>query len=315
MSALDGSIVHHRAAGDLPRHPPRPARPGQRRLPAVDDHGVPAGPGGARGHARPARRHVRPGPASTTPASRSSPSPRSCCPSTRSTAARGALWLIGWRVVQAVGGSMLTANSAAILTDAFPRRAARLRARHQPDRRAWPGSSSAWSPAACWPRSDWRAVFWVNVPVGVFGTIWAYRSLRDTGERRRGRIDWWGNVTFAVGLSAVLDRRSPYGIQPYGGHAMGWTNPLVLAAARRRRRCCWSRSSSIESRVAEPMFELALFRIRAFTAGNVAGLLVVGRPRRAAVHADHLAAGHLAAAARLRLRATPRCGPASSCCR
>ncbi len=50
MSALDGSIVHHRAAGDLPRHPPRSARAGQHQLPAVDDHGLPAGPGGAGGH-------------------------------------------------------------------------------------------------------------------------------------------------------------------------------------------------------------------------------------------------------------------------
>ena len=70
-------------------------------------------------------------------------------------------------------------------------------------------------------------MFWVNVPVGVFGTIWAYRKLRDNGERHRGRIDWWGNVTFAVGLGAVLIGIT-YGIQPYGGHTMGWTNPVVL---------------------------------------------------------------------------------------
>ena len=88
---------------------------------------------------------------------------------------------------------------------------------------------------------DWRAVFWVNVPVGIFGTVWAYRRLRETGERHRGRIDWWGNVTFAVGPRRVLIAVT-YGIQPYGGHAMGWTNPWVLAgliggvAAARRVR-------------------------------------------------------------------------------
>ena len=106
--------------------------------------------------------------------------------------------------------------------------------------------------------------------VGIFGTLWAYRKLRDTGERHGGRIDWWGNITFALGLGAVLIAIT-YGIQPYRGHAMGWTNPAVLGLLDRRRRCCWPHSRVIESRIAEPMFQLSLFRIRAFTAGNVAG--------------------------------------------
>ena len=74
---------------------------------------------------------------------------------------------------------------------------------------------------------DWRAVFWVNVPVGVFGTIWAYVKLHDTGVRRKARMDWWGNITFALGLISILVGIT-YGIQPYGGHTMGWTSPLVL---------------------------------------------------------------------------------------
>jgi len=76
---------------------------------------------------------------------------------------------------------------------------------------------------------DWRAVFWVNVPVGVFGTVWAYHKLRDTGERHPGRIDWWGNITFAVGLSAIPIGVTN-GIKPYGDHAMGWTNPAVIGS-------------------------------------------------------------------------------------
>ena len=140
--------------------------------------------------------------------------------------AAAAQWLIGWRLLQAVGGSMLTANSAAILTDAFP-----------PDRRGFAlGFNQVAALAgqfiglvaggllAAW---DWRAVFWVNVPVGVFGTIWAYRRLRDNGERHRGRVDWWGNITFAVGLAAVLIAITS-GIQPHGGHTTGWHSPFVL---------------------------------------------------------------------------------------
>ena len=69
----------------------------------------------------------------------------------------------------------------------------------------------------------------MNVPVGLFGTVWAYRKLRETASATAARIDWWGNITFAVGLVAVLIGIT-YGIQPYGGHAMGWTSPMVLAA-------------------------------------------------------------------------------------
>ena len=183
----------------------------------------------------------------------------------------GALWLIGWRFLQAIGGSMLMANSAAILTDAFP-----------PERRGFALGTNqiaalagmfiglvAGGLLAAW---DWRAVFWVNVPVGVFGTLWAYRRLRDNGERHRGPIDWWGNITFALGLGALLVGIT-YGIQPYGGQSMGWTNPVVLGELTGGVALLVV-FAVIETRVAEPMFRLGLFRIRAFTAGNVAGLLV-----------------------------------------
>ena len=114
-------------------------------------------------------------------------------------------------------------------------------------------------------------MFWVNVPVGVFGTVWAYHKLRETSERHPARIDWWGNVTFAVGLGAVLIAIT-YGIQPYGGHTMGWTNPWVLAGLI-GGVALLAIFVAIERRVAEPMFQVGLFRIRAFAAGSVAGLL------------------------------------------
>jgi MFS family permease len=183
----------------------------------------------------------------------------------------GAMWLIGWRVLQAVGGSMLMANSAAILTDAFPS-----------DQRGFALGTNqiaglggqfiglvAGGLLAAW---DWRAVFWINVPVGIYGTVWAYRKLRDTGVRHRGRIDWWGNITFAVGLGAVLIAVT-YGIQPHGGHTMGWTSPWVVAGLV-GGVAFLALFGIIETKIAEPMFQLGLFRIRAFTAGSIAGLLV-----------------------------------------
>ena len=140
---------------------------------------------------------------------------------------RGALWLIGWRVLQAVGGSMLMANSAAILTDAFPAEQ-RGFALGTNQIAGLAGMFVGLVTGGLLAAIDWRAVFWVNVPVGIYGTLWAYLRLRDNGERHRARIDWWGNITFAVGLSAILIAVT-YGIQPYGGHTMGWTNPWVLA--------------------------------------------------------------------------------------
>jgi MFS family permease len=185
--------------------------------------------------------------------------------------ARGALWLIGWRLPQAIGGSMLTANSAAILTDAFPadQRGFALGTNQVA---AIAGQFIGLVAGGVLAAIDWRAVFWVNVPVGVFGTLWAYRKLRDNGERHPGRVDWWGNVTFAVGLSAILIGITS-GIQPHAHHAMGWTDPVVLALVGGGVMLL-AAFAVIESRVSEPMFELSLFRIRAFTAGNIAGLAV-----------------------------------------
>jgi MFS family permease len=183
--------------------------------------------------------------------------------------------LIGWRCVQALGGSMLTANSAAILTDAFP-----------PDRRgfalgvnqvaALAGQFIGLIAGGVLAAIDWRAVFWVNVPVGVFGTVWAYRRLSDTGRRSGGRIDWWGNFTFTAGLSAILIGITT-GLHPHGGHPMGWTNPVVYGSLAAGLLLLVA-FVLIETRVAEPMFRLALFRIRAFTAGSIAGFIAaVGR--------------------------------------
>jgi MFS family permease len=182
----------------------------------------------------------------------------------------GALWLIGFRVVQAVGGSMLTANSTAILTDAFPARQ-RGMALGINQITGLAGMFLGLLAGGLLATIHWRAVFWVSVPIGVIGTIWSYRSLRETGSRNPGRIDWIGNVTFTTGAGAVLAAIT-YGIQPYGGHSTGWTSPWVLgglgAGVLLLVVFCVA-----ETRIAEPMFQLGLFRIRAFAAGNLAVLL------------------------------------------
>jgi MFS family permease len=187
------------------------------------------------------------------------------------TGAHGALWLIGWRVVQAIGGSMLMANSAAIITDAFPA-AERGTALGINIVAALAGSFIGLVLGGVLADWNWRSIFWVNVPIGLIGTIWAYKSLHDTSERRPGRIDWWGNLTFAVGLTALLAAIT-YGIQPYGGHTMGWSNPLIIAGMI-GGVALLGVFVLIESKVAEPMFPLTLFRNRVFTGGNAAMLMM-----------------------------------------
>jgi MFS family permease len=182
----------------------------------------------------------------------------------------GAIWLILMRVGQGVGASLLFANSNAILTDAFPQ-----------DQRGFAlGVNSILAIAGSFiglvlggvlAPIAWRLIFLVSVPIGVVATIWAYRSLREVGVKRAARIDWWGNATFEVGLVGLMIGITN-GIQPFGGHDMGWTSPFVLSTmlggvALLVVFCL------VERHVEEPMFHLELFRIRAFAAGNIASLL------------------------------------------
>jgi MFS family permease len=186
------------------------------------------------------------------------------------TGSGGALWLIGWRFAQAFGGAMLMANSAAILTDAFPAHQ-RGMALGINQIAGISGQFIGLLLGGLLSLVDWRLVFWVNVPIGVFGTVWAYRNLREIATTRRARIDWVGNVMFAAGLGSLLVAIT-YGIRPYGGHATGWMNPWILTgliggAVMLAAFCV------LETKIAEPMFQMSLFRIRAFAAGNAASLL------------------------------------------
>jgi MFS family permease len=184
--------------------------------------------------------------------------------------AAAAIWLIVMRVGQGVGGALIFANSSALLTDAFPQDQRGL-ALGVNSIAAIAGSFIGLVLGGVLAPISWRLIFLVSVPVGVLATVWAYRSLRELGQRRPAKIDWWGNLTFAVGLVAVMIGIT-YGIQPYGGHDMGWTSPWVLFALI-GGSAVLALFCAIELRVEDPMFHLDLFRIRAFTAGNIASLL------------------------------------------
>ena len=194
---------------------------------------------------------------------------------TWSTGPAGAIELIIFRVVQAVGGAFLFANSTAILTDAFPANQRGL-AMGINIIAALAGSFIGIIAGGLLVEVGWRWVFLASVPVGVVGTIWAYIALREVGIHKAAKIDWWGNLTFAVGLSMVLVGII-YGIEPSGTSSMAWTSPFVLGMLIGGVAVLLL-FVLVEQRVEAPMFQLSLFRIRAFTAGNIAGLLsAVGR--------------------------------------
>ena len=187
-----------------------------------------------------------------------------------SQGAAGAIELIILRMVQAIGGAMVMASGAAIITDAFPS-----------DQRGlalginmiagMAGSFLGILVGGVLATINWRWIFLINVPIGLIGSVWGFWQLREIGVRHRARIDWIGNVTFAAGLAMVLIGVTS-GLQPYGGSAMGWGNPSVIGLVAGGLLilaffACW------ETRTKEPLFHLELFRIRAFTLGNIAGLL------------------------------------------
>ncbi len=187
----------------------------------------------------------------------------------------GAIWLIAWRVIQGIGGAMLMSSSSAILTDAFPanQRGMALGVNMVA---AVAGSFLGLLIGGVLSEIHWQAIFWVGVPIGVLGTLWSVRSLKELGVRNPGRVDWAGTVTFGVGLTVLLIGIT-YGIQPYGNSTTGWTNPMVLGSIIGGLLLLVA-FCFIELRVAQPMVDIRLFQSAAFGMGNLAGLMSsVGR--------------------------------------
>jgi MFS family permease len=181
-----------------------------------------------------------------------------------------ALYLIGMRIVQGVGGAMIMANSTAILTDAFPRNQ-RGMALGINTVAGIAGSFIGLVAGGLLASVDWHLIFYVCVPIGLFGTVWAYLKLREVGTKEGGSLDLPGNFLFGFGLIAVLVGIT-YALQPYGGANMGWRSPLVLGLLFGGVAMLVA-FLIVESRIEQPMFDLRLFRIRPFVAGNIASLL------------------------------------------
>jgi MFS family permease len=186
------------------------------------------------------------------------------------TGTDGALFLIGFRIVQGIGGACLLANSAAILTDAFPANQ-RGMALGINNIVGVSGMFVGLVLGGLLAPIDWRLVFLISVPVGLFGTVWAFLKLKELSTPHPGKIDWWGNVTFGLGLILAMVAVT-FGIRPHGGSPTGWGSPLVLGLLALAAISLIA-FVQIERRVEEPMFRLPLFKIRAFTFGTLSTFL------------------------------------------
>ena len=211
----------------------------------------------------------------------------------------GATYLIVFRIVQGIGAACLLANSAAIITDAFPSNQ-RGMALGINNIVGVSGMFVGLVLGGILAPIDWRLVFLISVPVGLFGTVWAYLKLQEISTPKRARIDWGGNITFAVGLVLIMIAIT-YGIRPYGDSTTGWGSPrvLILLGLGVLSLIAFVADRAAGDRSDVPAAAVQDSRVHVRDAVDVP---VGGGPRWPDVHADHLAPGHLAAAPRIRLQ-------------
>ncbi len=190
---------------------------------------------------------------------------------TPGTGTTGAIELIIFRLVQAVGAALFLANTAAIITDAFPSNE-RGKALGINAVALMSGMFIGLLLGGILAVFDWRYIFLVSVPFGLIGTVWSYYKLKELSIKAEStKLDIWGNLTFLLGITLLLVGVT-YGLLPYGSNSMGWSNPWVMTSLI-IGLVSLIIFPFVENRVEAPMFRLDLFKRRSFAFANMAGLL------------------------------------------
>ncbi|MEM0160779.1 MAG: MFS transporter [Thermoplasmata archaeon] len=182
----------------------------------------------------------------------------------------GALFIIFFRMIQAVGGGFLMVNSTALITDAFPT-TERGRALGINMVSFTVGSVLGLVLGGLLSQYDWHLVFIVNIPFAIIGTIWSIFKLKETSPRLKVSMDYWGNITLAISL-ILISLGFTYTLEPYGNSEMGWTNPWVIAAFIVGIIMLIA-FIIVERKVKNPLFNLSLFKIKPFAYGNISLLV------------------------------------------
>ncbi len=170
--------------------------------------------------------------------------------------------LIVFRVVQALGAAFLFSNSAAILADVFPENE-RGRALGLNQISIVVGSVIGLALGGFLTSYlGWRSIFWINIPIGLFATVWSYAKLRELGTIRKEKIDWFGNATLSGGMVLLL-----VGIT-FGSFKItdAITSMLVILGGAALLTLFYL----VEKKVSQPMFDLSLFKIKLFASSNMA---------------------------------------------
>lgn len=186
------------------------------------------------------------------------------------TGVTAALELIIFRAVQGIGGGFMMVNSAAILTDYFPR-SELGKALGTNQIAGLIGGVVGLVLGGILAGINWRLIFIINIPIGIVGTIWSIISLKETGVRKKTSIDVAGNATFIAGLTILLISLT-YGLLPYGDSQLGWSNPFVWAGIGVSFVLILA-FIFIELKVQSPLLELRLFKHRDFATGNLSNML------------------------------------------
>ncbi|MDA8389486.1 MAG: MFS transporter [Gammaproteobacteria bacterium] len=175
-------------------------------------------------------------------------------------------FLVGARILQAVGAGLLQANSVALITQAFPASERGRAIGIQGAVQAIAMSIGPFVGGLLISAIGWRSIFYVNVPIGILGTFAALYCLPAAKKaERQEKIDYLGIALFATGLAFVV-------LAVNEGEALGWTSPIILTYFA-LGTVLLAGFIMVETHVEHPMIDLSLFKRYAFSAGNLTGLL------------------------------------------
>jgi EmrB/QacA subfamily drug resistance transporter len=171
--------------------------------------------------------------------------------------------LIAFRLLQGMGGAFIFANGVAIITDAFPKKelgmglGTNMMAINL-------GAMAGYTLSGVMISTfGWQSIFWINVPIGIFGTIWGYLRLKEVSIKRvGGKFDYAGSILYSVGLLTIL-------LALTIGDPLSARNLAILAAGFG----VFVVVVFVELRQTYPTLDLTLFKIRLFAAGNIASFM------------------------------------------